>query len=338
MAYSGKERVIAALKHEIPDRVPTFEWLVDKKIADHFIPGGTPEDFCAKYLDAIIVDFNYSSKDLGNGVTVNEWGVIHHDTGEAHAFPVDGPIHNREEFEAYVPPAPDAEGRCDNLKRVLARYGDEKAVILHMNDVWSLPSRMMKFEDFLMMILDETDLVADILKMTVDAQIKLAEQAARCGAKFIFTGDDVAYSNGPMISPSIFREIFFPEMKRIVKAYKDLGFYVLKHTDGNIMPMIDMFTSAGFDLLDPIDPIAGMDLQTIKSAYGSKIAIKGNVNCATTLVYGSIEETVAETKKCLAIGMPGGGYVCSSSNSIHASINPANYAAMLETIDRFGKY
>ena len=60
-----------------------------------------------------------------------------------------------------------------------------------------------------------------------------------------------------MISPVIFREIFYPELKRIIGAYKDLGFLVIKHTDGNIMPLLDMYLEAGFDCLDPIDPYRG---------------------------------------------------------------------------------
>ena len=144
----------------------------------------------------------------------------------------------------------------------------------------------MPFDEFIMQIIDEPDFIMDLVKTMVDAQIAIASEAAKLGAKFIFTGDDVAYNNGPMISPVMFREYFYSDLKRIVAAYKDLGFYVLKHTDGNIMPIVDLFVDAGFDLLDPIDPVAGMDLAYMKEHYGEKIALKGNVNCATTLVSG----------------------------------------------------
>jgi uroporphyrinogen decarboxylase len=334
----SKQRVIAALEHDCADKVPSFEWLVDPKIIDEIMPGADYYRFCEQYMDAIAVDLNYDAKDLGGGRTQNEWGIIYENTGEAHAYPIDGSVHNQAELDVYAPPSPDKPGRYQQLEDTLKKYGDDKAVILHMNDVWSLPSRMMPFDAFIMQVLDDPEFIANVLRVTVDAQIALAEGAAKRGAQFLYTGDDVAYNSGPMISPALFQEIFVPELKRIFGAYKDLGFYVLKHSDGNMMPLVDFYRDAGADLFDPIDPIAGMDLAFMKEKYGKQMALKGNVNCATTLVHGSVDDTVAETKKCLEIGMPGGGYVISSSNSIHSSINVDNYRAMLETIDEFGYY
>jgi len=330
--------MIAALNLDFADRVPTFEWLIDGKVMDVLDPGTDYVSFSNKHLDAICVDLNYESVDIGGGQKRNEWGIIHEYTGEVHGFPIDGAIHNREEFEAYVAPRADKPGRYDTLKKMLEKYGDEKAIILHLNDIWSIPSRSMPFEDFLMMIMDDPELVVDIVKKTVDANIELAKGAREAGCEFVYTGDDVAYVSGPMISPAMFEELFVPELKRVIGAYRDLGFYVLKHTDGYMMPLLDFYKDAGIHLFDPVDPIAGMDLAEIKTKYGRSFAIKGNVNCATTLVYGSVDDTVAETKKCLEIGMPGGGYVCSSSNTIHSSVKPENYQAMLDTIFEYGKY
>lgn len=43
-------------------------------------------------------------------------------------------------------------------------------------------------------------------------------------------------------------------------------------------------------------------------------------------------------KNCLDIGKPGGGYILSSSNSIHSAVKPENYRSMLETLKKFGAY
>ena len=99
-----------------------------------------------------------------------------------------------------------------------------------------------------------------------------------------------------------------------------------------------MIVDSGIDCLDPIDPIAGMDLRQIKSDYGSRVCLKGNVDCSTTLTFKSEQETQEETKRCLEIAMPGGGYILSSSNSIHSAVKPENYLAMLNTLKKYGKY
>jgi uroporphyrinogen decarboxylase len=141
-----------------------------------------------------------------------------------------------------------------------------------------------------------------------------------------------------MVSPQKFREVFYPELKRVTTGYKELGLLVIKHTDGNIMPILDMIIDSGFDCIDPIDPIAGMDLKQMKDDYGDKVCLKGNVDCSQTLSFKTESETIEETKSCLNIAMPGGGYILSSSNSIHSAVKPQNYLAMIDTLKKFGKY
>ena len=50
---------------------------------------------------------------------------------------------------------------------------------------------------------------------------------------------------------------------------------VIKHTDGNIMPLMDMILDAGFECLDPIDPLGGMDMAFMKRTYGRPARAEG---------------------------------------------------------------
>jgi uroporphyrinogen decarboxylase len=99
-----------------------------------------------------------------------------------------------------------------------------------------------------------------------------------------------------------------------------------------------MVVDSGIDCLDPIDPVAGMDIGAVKAKYGHRIAIKGNVNCAQTLTFGSIADVIAETKEAIRKAAPGGGYILSSGNSIHSAVKPENYLAMLHTLRMYGGY
>jgi uroporphyrinogen decarboxylase len=196
----------------------------------------------------------------------------------------------------------------------------------------------MPFETFLIKVFEEPETIKPLIRMSVDVNLKMAEEAVKRGIKIVYTGDDFAYNSGPMVSPQKFREVFYPELKRVTTGYKELGLLVIKHTDGNIMPILDMIIDSGFDCIDPIDPIAGMDLKQMKDDYGDKVCLKGNVDCSQTLSFKTESETIEETKSCLNIAMPGGGYILSSSNSIHSAVKPQNYLAMIDTLKKFGKY
>ena len=336
---TGEERILRALQLKEADRVPHFEWYIDKKVIEALSPGSNYEKFCYEFdNDAICIDCDFDKKFIEGGLIQDEWGMIKKDTGEAHAFPVDGPIRTLKDMENYTAPDPQKPGRYKSVERALLEHGGKKAVVLHLNDVFSIPSRMMPFDTFLIKLFEEPQLVKALVKMSVDVNLELAKEAASRGIKVVYTGDDYAYNSGPIFSPAIFRNIFYPELKRVVSGYKELGLYVIKHTDGYIAPLLVMIVDSGFDCLDPIDPIAGMDLAQVKKEYGNRICLKGNVDCSTTLSFKGTDEVIAESRKCLEAAMAGGGYILSSSNSIHSAVKPENYAAMVETLKKYGRY
>jgi uroporphyrinogen decarboxylase len=99
-----------------------------------------------------------------------------------------------------------------------------------------------------------------------------------------------------------------------------------------------MIVDSGIDCLDPIDPQAGMDLAKVKAQYGHRIALKGNVDCGLLMTFGTPDEVVEATKEALRQGAPGGGFILSSSNSIHSAVKPENYQALLDTWKAYGQY
>lgn len=336
---TSDERLITVLENKIPDRVPVFEWLIDKGVTEALCPGGTVEDLAYKIgLDAFTVECNYEKKMINETDYQDEWGMIKRDSGESHPFPVDGPIQTLEDAEKYVPPAADKSGRFASVEKAVKEHNGKKSLMLHLNDVYSIPSRLMPYEDFLISIMNQPEMIKILVAKSVDANLALAKEAVQRGIKFVWTGDDYAYNNGLMFPPAKFDEIFAPELKRVMQGFKELGLYVIKHTDGDIMSVIDTIIDSGIDCIDPIDPLAGMDLAHIKETYGNRVAIKGNVECAETLSFRTVEETIAETRACLKIGMPEGGYILSSSNSIHSAVKPENFLAMVETVYKYGKY
>jgi uroporphyrinogen decarboxylase len=242
------------------------------------------------------------------------------------------------DFERYTAPDVREPWRYTAIEEAVKEFAGRKAVLVHLNDVFSLPRYLMGYENLLMAIAAEPELVSALVELSVTSNLAMAAECVARGVKIVHTGDDYAGDTGPLMSPNHFRDLFAPALKRVMGGFKELGLFVIKHTDGNLWPIIDMIVDSGIDCLDPIDPLAGMDLGEVKKRYGQRIALKGNVDCAHLMTLGTPEQVVAATREALRIGAPGGGFILSSSNSIHSAVKPENYMALMKTVADFGRY
>jgi uroporphyrinogen decarboxylase len=336
---TSAERVMTVLRRGEPDRIPHFEWIIDKKVRHALCPGASTEEFTVRMgLDAMLTDPDFKTVQVAPNRFKNEWGIVVEKGEEQHSTVVQAAIQTMEDFEKYQAPDAFAPGRFDSLKKLVARYKGKYAIGVHLNDVLSIPRNLMGFQELMLAFCTEPELIRRLVEMSVDLNIQLAGEAARHGADFVFTGDDYSSAQGPFMSPNTFRELMYPGLKRVVKGFHDHGMPVIKHTDGNIMPIMDMILDVGFECLDPIDPLGGIDMAFMKRKYGQVLALKGNVNCATTLVNGTVEEVVRETLGVIRAAADGGALIVSSSNSIHSTVAPLNYLAMLSTIKAYGRY
>jgi uroporphyrinogen decarboxylase len=330
---TSEERVLRVLQRKEPDRVPHFEWVVDRRVREALCPGNKDHNDFAVQMghDAVIVDPIFNKERVNENRWLTEWGYVTQESQEEHGIEVESPIKTMADFERYTPPDPHLPERYITVESAIELYQGNKAVIVHLNDVFSLPRYLMGMQGLLMAIALEPELVKGLVEMSVTYNLALAKELVTRGTKIIYTGDDYAYNKGPLMSPKHFREFFFPGLCRVIQGFKELGLYVIKHTDGNLWSILDMIIDSGIDCLDPIDPEAGMDLAEVKAKYGGRVALKGNVDCAQLMSFGSPEEVIESTKEVMRIGMPGGGFILSSSNSIHSAVKPENYAAMLQT-------
>jgi len=338
-AMTSAERVLRVLRRQEPDRVPHFEWIIDRHVRDAICPGCTTEEFTVRMgLDAILTGADYKKEPIGPGLVRHEWGMVMKDSGEEHGVAVEHPIQTLDDLRAYTPPDPHAPGRYASIERVVARYKGRLAIGVHLNDVFSIPRYLAGFTRLMMAFAEEPEFIVGLVDISVKANIEMAREVARRGVDFVFTGDDYASADGPFMSPAMFREFLYPGLKRVMGAFRELGLPVIKHSDGNIRPLLDMILESGIDCLDPIDPMGGLDIGEFKRLYGDRIALKGNVNCAQTLVFGSEKDVVEETREVIRKAGEGGGLIVSSSNSIHSSVKPGNYLAMWNAIRMYGRY
>ncbi|NJD02668.1 MAG: hypothetical protein FIA99_08750 [Ruminiclostridium sp.] len=157
------------------------------------------------------------------------------------------------------------------------------------------------------------------------------------GAEIIIMVSDYCFNNGPFLSPAMFREFVTPYLAYEIEQFKNAGAYTVKHTDGNIMPILDQLVECKPSALHSIDPMAGVDIAEVKKLVGDKVCLVGNVNCAL-MQTGTKEEIVQSAKYCIKHAAPGGGYVFSTSNVVFKGMPLENYQLILETRKKYGKY
>jgi len=169
--------------------------------------------------------------------------------------------------------------------------------------------------------------------------IEFMKEAKKHGADFILGGGDLADSNGPVYSPEIFKKMLVPRYRKIIDVSHSLGLPYVYRSDGNTRALWNIwFNDIGFDGYAEIDKSAGIDLGELKSVYGDKITLIGNVDCAKTLVYGTKQDIEDEVKDCIKKAANRGGFILTSSNSIHYNIPAKNLIYMVEAARKYGRY
>jgi len=177
-----------------------------------------------------------------------------------------------------------------------------------------------------------------LVEVCLGYDIPAMQRMVAAGCDVVVFGDDYADKNSTLMSPRHFREFILPGLKRCVDAAHEAGAYVIKHTDGNVMAILDMIVDTGIDALNPLEPQAGMDIRRIKRDYGDRIALVGNIDCGYLLSQAPVEEVRRVTRRTILDAAPGGGYLLSSSNSIHSSVRPENFMAMIHSWRECGGY
>ncbi|MGA2478225.1 MAG: uroporphyrinogen decarboxylase family protein [Spirochaetia bacterium] len=141
------------------------------------------------------------------------------------------------------------------------------------------------YENCLISMMIEEQHFGDLLDRVVDFNIELARIARqRYGMEIVAMTDDVANDIGLLMSPELYFRLIAPRFRRVVQGYKSLGYLTIKHSDGDIRPLIDRWLDSGIDCLDPVDPAAGLDLGDFKRRYGGRNIIHSGVPAANYAV------------------------------------------------------
>jgi uroporphyrinogen decarboxylase len=157
----------------------------------------------------------------------------------------------------------------------------------------------------------------------------------------LITGDDLGTDSSLMVSPQVYRRMIKPYHAELMAAIKQkTKAKIFFHSDGNIYPLIGDLIEIGVDLLNPVQVSAGDmgDTARLKREFGKKISFCGAIDTQTVLPHGTPEEVRAEVRGRIKDLAPGGGYIVASVHCIQPDVPPENVLAMCDEVQVSGKY
>jgi uroporphyrinogen decarboxylase len=349
---TGRERVLAALRREQPDRVPYVETQIHERVGlqllglplpPHLMAGAAAtvnEDElvqCGSFLESSY----YPEKEIADHLEMDGHGAylfvhLEVDQGETegHTMVSGGRLRTRADLQRVRLPDPDDPALYDPYRQFIARHRESGRALFCFTNLASDPAILgMGLKRFATMIYDDRAFVEETLELYGRWQARAVHHLSRLGFDFLWLADDIAFKTGPFISPKLFRELLLPHYRRVAEQVTVPWIF---HSDGNVGPILDDLLTLGMQGLHPLEPDA-MDLAGIKRRYGDRLCLCGHISM-DALGQGPPERVDTLVREAIAVAGPNGGYICGSANSIAYYLLPDNVRAMARAVKKYGRY
>jgi uroporphyrinogen decarboxylase len=354
---NSRERVLAALNRLQPDRVPLFDEIdapvllglvqllgLAEPDTAAAVPFPAQELLCrvavGAGLDAAAVSASTGQHAVAENRVGDIFGCVFIPSPLGEAVITAGPVQSQSDLRGFDMASRLLPEHFDQVRYARERLGPERALFLAISDpfklAWSVRGGM---EKLLVDFVEDPQLVLALTRLATDYNLALIDLAASHAGTVdvVFMGGDLADERTTIMSPRHFRRFVKPFEKEIVEAAHRAGLKAIKHTDGNVWPILDDFADIGFDAYHPIQPQC-MDIGETKRHLAGRMALMGNIDCRAVLCDYPPEAVEAVVIETIAKAAPGGGYILSSSNSLHAGVRPENALAMFRATQRYGVY
>jgi uroporphyrinogen decarboxylase len=366
-SMSHRERVVAALAHRQPDRVPidlgtTVVTGIALKTYDRLkahlgLDLGDAQVYdrrnqLAIVDDAVLDRFDIDTRSLQAGAPENrpiiestdqegftdEWGSLNVKPPDVDTYfianaPLSGEI-SLHDIINYPWPDPDDPGRTRGLRaRALAlRAKDDRALVMAIpGSIIQMSQLLRGFEDWYMDVAANPELIGALLDQIQDVQTSLAGNLL--GA-VIFIYDDLAMQDRLVVSFRHYQRLIEPRLRKYIEfLHSRTPAKIVHHNDGAIMPVLDSLIDMGIDAINPVQVSAkGMgDVADLKRRFGARLAFWGAVDTQTTLPFGTPADVRAEVLSRIRDLNRDGGYVLGAVHNIQADIPEENVVALFET-------
>ena len=234
-------------------------------------------------------------------------------------------------------------GRLDDTREMLEtireKSGDEYFLMMHGDVTHAMPNGD-NMVDFSVLMYEQPEKLKEESERNLERAVNFAAKLDADG--HLLDGftlcSDYCFNVNPFFTCEAFDELIVPYLKASIDEYRKLGFYTIKHTDGNIMPIVKQMADCKPDAIHSLDPQGGVSIPEVRKIIGDDICLIGNVNCGL-LQTGSDEECREDIMRSLKEGMETGrGYVFSTSNCAYTGMPLERYEMMIDLWRRFGSY
>ncbi len=144
---------------------------------------------------------------------------------------------------------------------------------------------------------------------------------------------DMAGTNGPLMSPDMFREQCLPYLKARLQHMRKFCQQVVMHNCGNTLPLLDLFIEAGIDGYQSIQTTSAMSISALRKKSNDRLSVWGAVPLEV-LIEGTPDDVRKTVRSCFeeADGFP--GFILGPSHSIAYGTKYENFMALLDEFVR----
>jgi len=340
-----REAFSALLSFEQPDTLCQFEWGYWPETVARWHTEGLPEgtepwDACGithYFRPPIHQDIfppferQVLEEDATTRVVRTENGILCRESKLGMRLPqfLKHPVANRDDFEAMKERLdPKSPGRYpadwDAWAKAAPAFPHLLCLGRRENGFFGWLRELMGLEGLLLAYIEQPDLIHEISRYHVTYLQTLYERALRdVDFDFIFLWEDMAFKNGPLISPDFVRTFMLPYYREMIDFYRQMGArWILQDSDGNMTRLIPLFHEAGVDGMLPFEVAAGMDVCEVRQRY-PRLRILGGID--KRALYGSKKDIDRELKAKLPAMFRAGGYVPTLDHHVPPEVSYANF-------------
>ncbi|MCS6949702.1 MAG: uroporphyrinogen decarboxylase family protein [Armatimonadota bacterium] len=343
------QRIEASMHFREGDRVPIWDYIDNPAVVKYFQqPGDDYATAIVRVYHGLGIDlcrgYGRSFEPTEEGSVIGEGRGQHLVRGQT-AWKVHYEIQSVEELRAHLKQAEPISWEWLRTQWVAwireeqRRFAPYTMFVPPTGSGFHAAYGLMGQERFAYAIYDAPHEVEALLELEGESAYRFARVAAEeqlCPLHFI--GDDIAYKNGLLFSPAFLRRTFLPMLKRCIEPLHQAGIKVIFHSDGNLWQILDDLLEAGIDGLNPLEPIAGMELEPLKRRYGRRLILVGGIDCSQLLPLGTLEEIRRAVRHAMQVAAPGGGFFIGSSSEVNPATPLENVLAFYEACREYGKY